>query len=180
MLYAAVKAAEGSHEALQSGPITASTMPACIMRLIADVACVPSQPTCSHTYDSFLRNFSFASATASEMAPADGISSGQESTFGNKTASRITAIDALYSPKVCPNEVPARHKKARHYPSPEREGSTGQDMKRRLDLLPNTWPTPHETRRVRAADGNATGTGPCALVHFAHSCKPENEPCSHL
>ena len=102
MLYAAVKAAEGSHEASQSGPITASTMPVCIMRLIAAIACVPSQPTCSHTYDNFPRNFSFASATASEMAPADGISSGQESAVGNKTASRIAAIDApfLYQKSV--------------------------------------------------------------------------------
>ncbi len=92
MLYPAVKAAEGSHEASQSGPITASTMPACIMRPIAAVACVPSQSTCSHTYDSFPRNFSFASATASEIAPADGIISGQEANVGIKTASRIAAI----------------------------------------------------------------------------------------
>jgi hypothetical protein len=30
------------------------------------------------------------------MAPADGISSGQESNVGNKTASRIAAIDGLF------------------------------------------------------------------------------------
>ena len=96
MFCTAVKAAEVSHEASQSGPITASTMPACIMPAIAAVASVPSQPTCSHTYDSFLWNFSFASATASEMAPADGIISGQEASVGNRTASRIAAIDAWF------------------------------------------------------------------------------------
>ncbi len=129
MLNPAVKAAEGSHEASQSGPITASTMPACIMRLIAAIACVPSQPTCSNTYDNFPRNFSFASATASEMAPADDVSSGHESIAGNKTASRIAAIDSWLDRKSATRcEQGAR--KARHYPNPERVGSTGQDMKR--------------------------------------------------
>jgi hypothetical protein len=52
-------------------------------------------------------------------------------------------------------------------------------MKRRLDLLANTWPTPHKARSMRAADGDATGTGPCALVHFAHACKPRSKPYSH-
>ena len=149
MLYPALKAAEVSHEASQSGPITASTMPACIMPAIAAVASVPSQPTCSHVYDSFLMNFSFASATASEMAPADGIISGQEANVGIKTASRIAAIDA---PFLYQKSVRARceqgTRKARHYPNPEREGSTGQDMKRRLDLLSNTWPTSHKASRV--------------------------------
>ena len=130
MLCAAVKAAEGSHEASQSGPITASTMPACIMRLIAAIACVPSQPTCSHTYDNFPRNFSFASATASEMAPADDVSSGHESTVGNKTASRIAAIDAWFDRKSAPTGCEQGARKARHYPNPEREGSTGQGIKR--------------------------------------------------
>ena len=102
MLCPAVKAAEGSHEASQSGPITASTMPACIMPAIAAVASVPSQSTCSHVYDSFLMNFSFASATASEMAPADGIISGQEANVGIKTASRITAIDAWFNRTSAP------------------------------------------------------------------------------
>ena len=139
MLCPAVKAAEGSHEASQSGPITASTMPACIMRAIADVACVPSQPTSSHTYDSFPRNFSFASAIASEMAPADGIISGQEANVGIKTASRIAAIDAWFDRKSAPTRCGQGTRKARHYPNPEREGSTGQDMKRRLDLLANTY-----------------------------------------
>ena len=139
MLCPAVKAAEGSHEASQSGPITASTMPACIMRAIAAVACVPSQPTCSHTYDSFPRNFWFASATASEIAPADGIISGQEANVGIKTASRIAAIDAWFDRKSAPTRCEQGTRKARHYPNPEREGSTGQDMKRRLDLLANTY-----------------------------------------
>ena len=131
MLYPALKAAMGSHEASQSGPITASTMPACIMRPIAAIACVPSQPTCSHTYDSFLGNFSFASATASEMAPADGISSGQESTVGNKTASRIAAIDAWFDRKSAPTSCEqGTRRRGTYYPNPEREGSTGQDMKR--------------------------------------------------
>ena len=52
-------------------------------------------------------------------------------------------------------------------------------MKRRLDLLAKTWPTPHKARSMRAADGDATGTGPCALVHFAHACKPRSKPYSH-
>ena len=96
MFTPAVKVPEVSHEASHSGPITASTMPACIMRPIAAVACVSPQPTCSHTYDSFPKNFSFASATASEIAPADGIISGQEANVGIKTASRIAAIDASF------------------------------------------------------------------------------------
>ena len=96
MFTPAVKVPEVSHEASHSGPITASTMPACIMRPIAAAACVASQSTCSHTYDSFPRNFSFASAMASEMAPADGIISGQEADVGIKTASRIAAIDAPF------------------------------------------------------------------------------------
>ena len=102
MFTPAVKVPEVSHEASHSGPITASTMPACIMRPIAAVACVPSQSTCSHTYDSFPRNFSFASATASEIAPADGIISGQEANVGIKTASRIAAIDAWFDRKSAP------------------------------------------------------------------------------
>ena len=179
MFTPAVKVPEVSHEASHSGPITASTMPACIMRPIAAAACVASQSTCSHTYDSFPRNFSFASATASEMAPADGIISGQEANVGIKTASRIAAIDAWFDRKSAPTRCEQGTRKARHYPNPEREGSTGQDMKRRLDLLANTWPTPHKASRARAADGDATGTGPCALVHFAHACKPGGEPCIH-
>ena len=102
MLCPAVNGAEFSHEASQSGPITASMMPACIMRLTAAVACVSSHPTSSQTYDSFPRNFSFASATASEMAPADGIISGQEANVGIKTASRIAAIDAWFDRKSAP------------------------------------------------------------------------------
>ncbi len=93
MLCPAVKVPEVSHEASHSGPITASTMPACIMRPMAAVACVSSQSICSHTYDSFRRNFSFASATASEIAPADEIISGQSASVGIKTASRIAAMD---------------------------------------------------------------------------------------
>ena len=131
MLCPAVKTPEVSHEASHSGPITASTMPACIMRAIAAVACVPSQPTSSQTYDSFTRNFSFASATASEMAPADGISSGQESSVGNKTASRIAAIDAWFDRKSAPTSCEqGTRRRGTYYPNPEREGSTGQDMKR--------------------------------------------------
>jgi hypothetical protein len=139
MFTPAVKVPEVSHEDSQSGPITASTMPACIMRPIAAVACVSPQPTCSHTYDSFPKNFSFASATASEMAPADGIISGQESTVGNKTASRIAAIDGWFDRKSASARCEQGTRKSRHYPNPEREDSTGQDMKRQLDLLANTY-----------------------------------------
>ena len=131
----ALTAAEGSHESSQSGPITASTMPACIMRAIAAVACGPSQPTSSHTYDSFTRNFSFASVTASEMAPADGISWGQESTVGNKIASRIAAIDAWFHRTSAPASC-EQGKKARHNPNPEMEGSTGQHRQKGFGLEP--------------------------------------------
>ena len=112
MLCPAVKGAEFSHEASQSGPITASMMPACIMRLTAAVACVSSHPTSSHTYDSFPRNFSFASATASEMAPADEIISGHEANVGNKTASRIAAIDAWFHQTSAPLRCEQAHEGA--------------------------------------------------------------------
>jgi hypothetical protein len=39
-------------------------------------------------------------------------------------------------------------------------------MKRRRDLLANTSPTPHKASSMRAADGDATGTGACALRTF--------------
>ncbi len=148
MFTPAVKVPEASHEASHSGPITASTMPACIMRAIAAVACVPSQPTCSHTYDSFPRNFWFASATASEIAPADAIISGQES-VGIKTASRIAAIDAWFDRK---------------------SAQTRCEQVTRSEALP-------ESRKGGLnRPGHATPTGP-AREHMAESTQGKQSAC---
>jgi len=95
MFCTAVKEAEFSHEASQSGPITASMMPACIIRLIAAVACVSSQSTSSQTNDTLTGNCLFASATAREIAPADARPSAQELAVGSKTAKFSTAQTAI-------------------------------------------------------------------------------------
>ncbi len=96
MFCTAVKEAEFSHETSQSGPITASTMmPACIIRLIAAVACMSSQSTSSQTNDTLTGNCLFASATAREIAPADARPSAQELAVGNKTAKFSTAQTAI-------------------------------------------------------------------------------------
>ena len=95
MFCTAVKEAEFSHETSQSGPITASMMPACIIRLIAAVACVSSQSTSSQTNDTLTGNFLFASATAREIAPADARPSAQELAVGNRTAKFSTAQTAI-------------------------------------------------------------------------------------
>ena len=95
MFCTAVKEAEFSHEASQSGPITASMMPACIIRLIAAVACTSLQSTASQTKDTLTGNFLFASATAREIAPADARPSAQELAVGNRTAKFSTAQTAI-------------------------------------------------------------------------------------
>jgi hypothetical protein len=86
MFTPAVKVPEASHEASHSGPITASTMSSCTMRLIAAVACVASQSTSVHVYDNLTGNFLFASATPREIAPADARPAAQELAVGKRTA----------------------------------------------------------------------------------------------
>ena len=95
MFCTAVKEAEFSHEASQSGPITASTTSCCIIRLIAAVACTSLQSTSAQTNDTLTGNCLFASATAREMAPADARPSAQELAVGNKTAKFSTAQMAI-------------------------------------------------------------------------------------
>ena len=88
---AAVKEPEPSHEDSQSGPITASMMSSRRMRLIATMACDASQSISSHLYDSLVLNFSFMSATARAIAPAEARVSAQELAVGKRTAKRSAA-----------------------------------------------------------------------------------------
>jgi hypothetical protein len=56
------------------------------------------------------------------MAPADGIISGQESNVGNKTASRIAAIDGLFYIKPLPERGASKAQEGEALPESRKGG----------------------------------------------------------